>query len=94
MELYKQRHDLTDPDEINDINDMIKESHTTMKDAQSQREIWVKKRNAQLDSSPMFTVASRSSSSSINEDVSPLTTISERKRQREEIIQKENTTDI
>ena len=94
MELYKQRRDLTDPDEINDINDMIKESRTTMKDARSQREIWVKKRNAQLDSSPMFTVASRSSSSSINEDVSPLTTISERKRQREEIIQKENTTDI
>ena len=94
MELYKQRRDLTDPDEINDINDMIKESRATMKDTQSQREIWVKKRSTQLDSSPMFTVASRSSSSSINEDVSPLTTNSERKRQREEILEKENNTDI
>ena len=93
MELYKQHHDLTDQDEIDDINDMIKESHATMKDAQSQCEIWVKKHNAQLDSSPMFTVASRSSSASINEDVTPLTMNSERKRQREEILQKENNTD-
>ena len=90
MELYKQRRDLTDLDEINDINDMIKESRATIKDARSQRDTWVKKRNAQLDSSPIFTVASRSSSSSINEDVSPLTTNSERKRQREEILQEEN----
>ena len=94
MELYKQRRDLTDPDEINDINDMIKESRATMKDARSQRELCVKKRNAQLDSSPMFTVASQSSSSSINEDVCPLTTNSERKRQREEILEIENNTDI
>ena len=94
MELYKQHRDLTDPNEINDINDMIKESRDTMKDAWSQRELCVKQRNAQLDSSPMFTVASRSSSSSINEDVSPLTTSSERKRQREEIIEIEKNTDI
>ena len=58
MELYKHRRDLTDQDEINEINDMIKDSCAAMKDAWSQREIWVKKRNAQLDSSPMFTVAS------------------------------------
>ena len=93
MELYKQHRDLTDQDEIDNINDMIKESCATMKDAQSQREIWVRRHNAQLDSAPMFTVASRSSSASINEDVSPLTTNSERKRQREEILQKENNTD-
>ena len=62
MELYKQRRDLTDQDEIDDINDMIKDSRATMKDAQLQHEIWVKKRNAQLDSSPLFTVASGSSS--------------------------------
>ena len=93
MELYKQRRDLTDQDEIDDINDMIKESRATMKDAWLQCEIWVKKRNAQLDSSPMFTVASRSSSASINEDVSPLTTNSERTRQREESLQEENNTD-
>ena len=93
MELYKQRRELTDQDEINDINDMIKDSRATMKDARSQRELWVKKRNAQLDSAPMFTVASRSSSASTNEEVSPLTTNSERKRQREEILQKENNTD-
>ena len=91
--MYKQHRDLTDQDEIDNINDMIKESHATMKDAWSQREIWVRKRNAQLDSAPMFTVASQSSSASINEDVSPLTTNSERKRQREEILQKENNTD-
>ena len=58
MELYKQRRELTDQDEINDINDMIKDSHATMKDAWSQREFWVKKHNAQLDSVPMFTIAS------------------------------------
>ena len=58
MELYKQCRDLTDQDEIDDINDMIKDSRATMKDARSQCEIWVEKRNAQLDSSPMFTVAS------------------------------------
>ena len=77
MELYKQRHDLTDQDEIDDINDMIKESCATMKDAWSQHEIWIKKHNEQLDSSPMFTVASQSSSASIIEDVSPLTTNSD-----------------
>ena len=77
MELYKQRRDLTDQDEIDDINDMIKDSRATMKDTRLQCEIWVEKRNAQLDSSPMFTVASRSSSASINEDVSPLTMNSE-----------------
>ena len=93
MELYKQHRDLTDQDEIDNINDMIKDSRAAMKDAWSQHEIWVKKHNAQLDSSPMFTVASRSSSASINEDVSPLTMNSERKRQREEIVQKENNTD-
>ena len=93
MELYKQRHELTDQDEINDINDMIKDSCATMKDARSQCELWGKKRNAQLDSAPMFTVASRSSSASTNEKVSPLTMNSERKRQSEEILQKENNTD-
>ena len=93
MELYKQPRELTDQDEINDINDMIKDSRGTMKDAQSQCELWVKKRNAQLDSAPMFTVASQSSSASTNEEVSRLTTNSEQKRQREEILQKENNTD-
>ena len=52
LEMYKQKAQLHDETEIEDLTEMIKESQLTLKDARVQCEIWVKRRDEESGGIP------------------------------------------
>ena len=87
--MYKQKAQLHDETEIEDLTEMIKESQLTLKDACVQCEIWVKRRDEESGGIPR-TAALSSMTKSSNEDISPLSTTSAWKRQSSEISHQQN----
>ena len=79
LEMYKQKTQLCDETEIEDLTEMIKASQGILKDARVQREFWVKRRDEEHGGIPKM-IAFPSLTKSSNEDISPLTTSSARKR--------------
>ena len=92
LEMYKQKAQLSDEAEIGDLTEMIKASQGTLRDAHGQHEFWVVKRDEEHGGIPKVATASSSTKSS-NEDISPLTTSSPHKRQREEISHQQSGTE-
>ena len=71
---------------------MIKVSQGMLRDSHAQCEFWVKERDEECGGIPKVATGSSSTMSS-NEDISPLTTSSAHKRQREEISHQQNGTE-
>ena len=92
LEMYKQKAQLSDEAEIGDLTEMIKASLGPLRDACAQCDFWVMKRDEEHSGIPKVATASSLTKSS-NEDISPLTTSSARKRQSEEISHHQNGTE-
>ena len=92
LEMYKQKAQLNDEAEIGNLIEIIKASQGTLRDPCAQHEFWVKERDEECGGIPKVATASSSTMSS-NEDISPLTTSSACKRQREEISHQQNGTE-
>ena len=92
LEMYKQKAQLSDEAEIGNFTEMIKASQGMSRDAHAQCEFWVMERDEECGGIPKFATASSLTMSS-NEDISPLTTSSACKMQREEISHQQNGTE-
>ena len=90
--MYKQKAQLSDEAEIGNLTEMIMASQGMLRDAHAQCEFWVKKRDEESGGIPKVSTASSLTMSS-NEDISPLTTSSACKSQREEISHQQNGTE-
>ena len=90
--MYKQKAHLSDEPEIGVLTEIINASLCTLRDAHAQHEFRVMKRDEEHGDIPKVAAASSLTKSS-NEDISPLTTSSAQKRQREEISHQQNGTE-
>ena len=84
LKMYKQKAQLCDETEIEDLTEMIKASQGMLEDACVQSDFWVKRRDEERGGIPKMAALS-SLTKYPNEDISPLTICSVCKRQSSEM---------